>query len=644
MYKRSVLLLSIILMLFLLGGCSTQGETIHEKAANGLLDLSQTNLQNEITPLDGEWTFYWNQLLEPTIVEQGEISGYVNFPSSWTKYEINGEAIPGSGYATYRLTFIATENEILALKIPKVRTAYKLWVNGDLIATAGTVGTTRDTMVPQYLPQVVSFNTLSGENEVIMEISNFYRPSGGLLNSIQLGGEAQLLELRYNGIAYELFLFGALMMMGIYHLALFFFRKKDPAPLYFGLFCILVAVRTLFIGEAFLFTLFPNCDFEIVYKIQTLTYYLGVPLILMFFRSVLPAYFHIQVVKLTQFIAGAYAIVVLFTPTWVFSVINPFYQIWTIFMIGYLVIQLIKIARHKEKDSWLIILGGLVLVSTCFIDIITLSVWIDDSWPPLLRMIFQGDANSSTGQLIFAVLYSLLLAKNFSESLEYRTVMGEQLAEMNSHLDELVLQRTKDLTESNNKVAQQNLELEQINQELQRLSLNDPLTGLWNRRKYKETVSLEWQRCLNHQKPISLLFIDVDYFKNYNDLYGHMAGDECLIKIAETLKSALTHSSDMAVRYGGEEFVVLLSETGKEDALKIADLFLKKIEALAIPHEGSSVIPCITVSIGVSTMLPDDHSRHEDLVKIADKALYHAKSNGRNQVTYLDKFSFEDPA
>ena len=643
MFQRRILLIIIILMLPFWGGCANQSSEPHQAAQNGLLDLSQTNLENEITPLDGEWTFYWDQLLEPTEVEQGNISGYVNFPSSWNKYQISNEAIPGAGYATYRLTFIASENKILALKIPKVRTAYKLWVNGDLIATAGTVGTTRDTMVPQYLPQVVSFDSLPGENEVVIEMSNFYRPSGGLLNSIQLGGEDQLLGLRYDGIAYELFLFGALMMMGIYHLALFFFRKKDPAPLYFGLFCILVAIRTLFIGEAFLFTLFPNCDFEFVYKIQTLTYYLGVPLILMFFKSVLPAYFHIRVVKLTQLVAGFYAMVVLFTPTWVFSVINPFYQIWTIFLIIYLSTRLVIIAKHKEKDSWLIILGGLILILTCFIDIITLSIWIDDSWPPLLRVIFQGDANSSTGQLIFTVLYSLLLAKNFSESLEYRTVMGEKLAEMNSHLDDLVFQRTKDLTESNKTVEQQNLELAQINQELQQLSLNDPLTGLWNRRKYKETVGLEWQRCLNHQKPISLLFIDVDYFKNYNDLYGHVAGDECLIKIAETLKSSLTRPSDMAVRYGGEEFVVLLSETGKEDALKIADLFLKKFEALAIPHEGSLVKNCITVSIGISTLLPDNHSRHEDLVKIADKALYHAKSNGRNQVVYLAESILRHP-
>ncbi|PKM48681.1 MAG: diguanylate cyclase, partial [Firmicutes bacterium HGW-Firmicutes-6] len=544
--------------------------------------------------------------------------------------------IPGAGYATYKLTFVASENQILALKIPKLRTAYKLFINGDLITSAGTLGQSKDTMVPQYLPQIVSFETLAGDNEVVIQMSNFYMSSGGLLNSILLGGESQLLALRYHGLAYELFLCGALMMMGIYHLALFFFRKKDRAPLYFGLFCMLIAIRTLMIGESFLYFAWPDLDFVITRKIQTLTYYLGVPLILMFFRTILPDYFHARLTQIVLILGIAYTAAVILAPTNIYSAINPLYQIWTIFLIVYLLAMLLKIARHKEPNSGLIVLGGLILIATCFIDIITLSPWINDSWPPLLRMIFQGDANSSTGQLIFAGLYSLLLAKTFTESLEHRTIMSEQLSEINDHLDELVAQRTRELTAANQKVEQQNFELELINHELQRLSLRDPLTELWNRRKYDETIGLEWQRCLRQQRPISLLFIDVDYFKNYNDLYGHVAGDATLIKIGTTLRTALSRPTDMVVRYGGEEFIVLLAETGKKEAILNASRLLEKIEALAIPHEGSAVKNCITVSIGVTTLLPDRHSQHQDLVRIADKALYQAKTNGRNQVVYLD--------
>ena len=265
-------------------------------------------------------------------------------------------------------------------------------------------------------------------------------------------------------------------------------------------------------------------------------------------------------------------------------------------------------------------------------DIITLSVWISDSWPPFLKMIFQSDNSSSTGQLLFAIAISLLLAKNFSDSLEYKTVMGEKLTEINNHLDDLVFQRTRELTASNEKVEQQNFELELINQELQKISLRDPLTELWNRRKYDETIQLEWRRCMRYKRPISLLFIDVDYFKNYNDQYGHVAGDECLIKIGETLRTALSRPTDMVVRYGGEEFIVLLSETGRQEAIHIADMLLQKINELDIPHFGSVVKDRVTVSIGVSCLIPDASSNHEELVKIADTALYHAKTNGRNQV------------
>ncbi|OFV71655.1 sensor domain-containing diguanylate cyclase [Acetobacterium wieringae] len=637
MNKRSISLTLILIILFFLGGCSIQEATIEKKSENGRLDLTQFNIKNEIIPLDGDWAFYWNQLLEPANIDQGTLSAYVPFPSSWNKYQIDDEKIPGSGYATYRLKFTAADNQILALKIPKVRTAYKLFINGEPITTVGTIGTTRETMVPKYQPQVVAFNAVSGENEIVLEVSNFYRPSGGLLNSIQLGGESQLLTIRYFGLTYELFLFGALMMMGVYHLALFCFRRKDRAPLYFGLFCTLVAIRTLFIGEAFLFSFFQNLNFEIIYKVQTLSFYLGVPLILMFFRSILPQYFNPLIVRTTQIIAGVYTLVVLFTPTWIAAIINPLYQIWTVLMIIYLFAMLIKIALHREKNSGLIILGGLFLIATCLMDIITLSPWISDNWLSFLQTIFQGDANSSTGQLIFAVLYSLLLAKTFTESLEQRTVMSEQLAEMNDHLDELVAQRTRELTASNDRIEQQNYELELINHELQRLSLRDPLTELWNRRKYDETIVMEWNRCLRQHRPISLLFIDVDYFKNYNDLYGHVAGDATLIKIGNTLRTALSRPTDMVVRYGGEEFIVLLAETDKEEALSNAHRLLKKVEALAIPHEGSVVKNCITVSIGVATLLPDHHSRHEDLVKMADEALYQAKSNGRNQVVTLNQ-------
>jgi diguanylate cyclase (GGDEF)-like protein len=624
--------LLILLWLPLLGGFAQAAPNTPPVAQEGLLDLSSVNLDQEVISLDGQWAFYWNQLLEPGKTDQGSLSAYVDFPSSWDKYVINGEAIPGHGYATYRLTFIAPEKRIMALKIPKVRTAYKLYVNGSLVAFAGQVGTDRNAMDPQYLPQAASFEAQPGENELVIQVSNFYQPSGGLLYSIQLGSEQQILGHRDHNIAYELFLFGALFMMGIYHLSLFLFRKKDRGSLYFGVFCTIVAIRTLLIGEAYLYYLLPGLDFEIARKIQTLTYYLGTPLIIMFFKAILPGYFNDRIVKITQFIALIYGGIVVMTPSYVYTAINPFYQIWSILLILYLVVAITRIALRREPDSLLIVLGGLALITTCLIDILTLTGWINDSWPTFLINLCQSDSNSSTGQFIFATLYSILLAKHFSQSLEDKITLSNKLSILNNHLDDLVVERTRALMESNQKIEEQNQELAKINLELQRLSLNDPLTGLWNRRKYNQTIELEWLRCLKNQKPISLLFIDVDYFKKFNDQYGHVAGDDCLIRIANALRSSLMRSSDMVVRYGGEEFVVLLPETEKEYATKIAYRIQKNVDALNILHEQSLVKNHVTVSIGISSMIPDSNSSHEQLIKTADGALYHAKSAGRYQI------------
>lgn len=533
------------------------------------------------------------------------------------------------------MTFITSENEILALKIPRVCSAYKLWVNDKLVASAGKVGKTRNDMIPQFIPQVAFFQSHKGKNEIVIQISNFCQRYGGILESIKLGGEKQILELRYKGIAYELFMFGSLIIMGVYHLVLFFFRRKDKTPLYFGLFCILIAARTLLVGESFFTYLFPKFNWEIAHKIQTLTFYIGVPIIIMFFRSVLPEYFNIRVVRMAQFIGAAYGILVISSPSRIFTSINSFYQLWSIFLIAYVLSVFVRIILHKEKDTWLIVSGGLALILTSIMDIISLSACINDSEPSFLKSLFRTDDLSSMGQFVFVVVNSLLLAKGFSRSLKNEEIMSEELTGVNKYLDELVMQRTKALAESNKKIEQQNLQLEKANYNLQQLSLKDPLTGLWNRRKYDKIIKMEWYRCMKQKKPISMLFMDIDYFKKFNDYYGHLAGDECLIKVGETIKNFLSRSTYMVVRYGGEEFVALLPETGKEEAVKIANMLLQKIEKLAIPHKESLVNDYVTLSIGVGYTIPKADSSYEDLLKTADKAVYQAKAAGRNQVKFL---------
>ncbi|MEY2864168.1 MAG: hypothetical protein RLY58_1875 [Pseudomonadota bacterium] len=170
--------------------------------------------------------------------------------------------------------------------------------------------------------------------------------------------------------------------------------------------------------------------------------------------------------------------------------------------------------------------------------------------------------------------------------------------------------------------------------ELTRLSQEDAVTGLSNRRYFNETIAAEWDRAERSSEPLSLLFIDVDHFKAYNDTYGHLQGDDALIQVANILKSHLRRSADMAARYGGEEFVLLLPNTPLEGARVVAEKLIAAVDRLRIEHLGSHTAPHVTISIGVTTWQPDKTRSMSPnrLIDQADSAVYQAKAAGRHCV------------
>jgi len=174
--------------------------------------------------------------------------------------------------------------------------------------------------------------------------------------------------------------------------------------------------------------------------------------------------------------------------------------------------------------------------------------------------------------------------------------------------------------------------LAKANRELDRLANIDGLTQIANRRKFETALRAEWQRLSREKLPLSMIIGDIDYFKQFNDLYGHQEGDNCLITIAQTLEHSLHRPADIVARLGGEEFILLLPNTHLAGCLQIAEGIRKRISLLRIPHKGSSCSPYVTMSLGVSSMVPNHKQLPDDLIAVADKALYMAKQNGRNRV------------
>lgn len=164
------------------------------------------------------------------------------------------------------------------------------------------------------------------------------------------------------------------------------------------------------------------------------------------------------------------------------------------------------------------------------------------------------------------------------------------------------------------------------------MSMGDALTGIANRRRFDDYLQQEWARAMRHQKPISMILMDIDHFKRFNDKLGHPAGDVCIQKVATTLKSSLKRSMDFVARYGGEEFACILSETEAQGALDVAQRIVANLAAAALPHPDSPVNAFVTLSLGVATMVPGADQLPQDLTHEADRRLYEAKRLGRNRI------------
>ncbi len=240
--------------------------------------------------------------------------------------------------------------------------------------------------------------------------------------------------------------------------------------------------------------------------------------------------------------------------------------------------------------------------------------------------IFQGYESGAVDYLFKPINPMVLLSKIrvFVELGMQKIVLEEKTKELDIKIKELESLKS---------------ELEIKNRTLEQLTMEDGLTALGNRRCFDLTLITEWQRGLRFKQPLSLIMIDIDHFKLYNDTYGHQEGDICLKRVASSLKATLKRQCDIVARYGGEEFIAILPDTDSNGAKHVAERMLTAIARLEISHSSSLTEKIVTVSLGVATIVPDSNSIPEFLVKAVDQALYKAKDEGRNRVIVADSVS-----
>ncbi|MFB2771301.1 diguanylate cyclase domain-containing protein [Pelatocladus sp. BLCC-F211] len=220
--------------------------------------------------------------------------------------------------------------------------------------------------------------------------------------------------------------------------------------------------------------------------------------------------------------------------------------------------------------------------------------------------------------------------RKYTEQLlaDYNRTLEQQVRERTIALEQEIWERKR--AEDVAKAAE--IALRKANLELERLVTLDGLTQVANRRRFDEYLSQEWRRMAREQQYLGLILCDVDYFKSYNDYYGHQAGDTCLKNIAAAMRNTLKRPADLVARYGGEEFAVILPYTAIQGAVAVAQAIQKAIKLLRLPHIQSQISDFITVSFGVSSLIPTHNLQRETLIAAADRALYQAKKQGRDRI------------
>jgi PAS domain S-box-containing protein len=338
---------------------------IPPRAVKGFLDLTAWDFKNDgPVDLNGEWEFYWMQHLTPEDFKQripDRKTAFIKVPGYWNSYVLEGKKLPGYGYATYRLNIIFDKLQgPFALRTVEISNASTIYVNGQKIAALGQAGMNRETTVPQQFPQIADFNLKTNKMEFIIQVSNFHHRRGGVWEVIQVGREKDIREAQERRLSFDLFLFGSIFLMALYHLGLFIVRKRDRSPLYFSVFCFLIALRLLTTGGRYLIFLFPNVSWELMLKLEYLSFYLAVPAFGLFMQSIFQK-FSGKFLQMLEVIAVVFTCAVVFFPARFFTHTLNIYEIFTLMTVIYGLYVIFASLAQKRIEAFVFLLGFAIL-------------------------------------------------------------------------------------------------------------------------------------------------------------------------------------------------------------------------------------------------------------------------------------------
>jgi signal transduction histidine kinase len=419
------------------------------QSEEGILDLTQVHVSENPLNLKGEWAFYWQELLSPEdiqnrLVRDGNRDRWISIPSSWLGYRLDGQQLSGTGFATFRLIIKLSEqdrNERLALRIPTIFHAYNLWVNGELLAEVGVVGQDKSSVTPHLATKQVFFQPENDRVELVIQVANFHHNRGGITKYIELGGSDGLTVRTNLRIVAEMFVTASLLVIGVYHLMLFVLRRKDRAPLYFGLLTLLFGIRSLLVGELMITQLWPAFPWGLQFKIEYLILCSSGFILTRYFNSIFPNYvsrwFHLG----SRIVTGAFCIIVVVTPAIIYTKMLLIIGVMVVLHIVYLMVGLVHAAVWRMEGALIFLLVSVVALVTVINDFLYYN-----EWSPIAN-------TSPLGLLVFTIAQMILLSSRFTRAATNEERIARELqetnnklTEMNMNLERIVMERTQALS------------------------------------------------------------------------------------------------------------------------------------------------------------------------------------------------------
>lgn len=422
-----------ILWSMVLLSCSVTEVPPVAKKGHLTADLHLSNPLHTIQMI-GEWEYYPGLLVSPT--ELPEIKSirephFFTIPGVWTKSFLDKGFLAGDGYATFQIELQHGLKGIpLSIKVPEMESAYNLFVDGEKLASNGFVSTSYQTGIPEYRPQIIDFIPKENQTSFLLQISNYHHRKGGPAQVITLGRTSQIHKQYEFEILRDMLLVGSILFMGMYHIFLYWNRKKDPFTYWFALTCILVALRVFITGNKYLVQLVPDLPWEIHLKLSYLSFFFITPIFARYVYLLFKPYFSRRVYELLKYVGFSFCFIVFVTRSSFYTYLMIPFQIFTLFGALYAVIVLTRAIRDKLPGSVIFLFSFLVFVASFVNDILVNNLLINSP----LTIHF--------GIFMMFFVQSIYIARNFSKGFVDAENLAIELSEKNQTLQKVQNQIT----------------------------------------------------------------------------------------------------------------------------------------------------------------------------------------------------------